>query len=97
MFGRQATEEMTVAELQPPSRFVLTAQNHGTRYRAEHLVTARGQDHCHVKLTFEGQPTTLAARLMNPLALLMRGTVSKQLAADLDDIKRSAEQKAEER
>ena len=34
MFGRQATEEMTVAALEPPNRTVLTAQNHGVRYTA---------------------------------------------------------------
>ena len=42
MFGRQATEEMTFAEIAPPDRFVLTAFNHGTAYRAEHLFAARG-------------------------------------------------------
>jgi carbon monoxide dehydrogenase subunit G len=94
MFGHQATEEMTVAELRSPTRFVLTAENHGTRYRAEHLITPDGPRGTHVKLVFEGQPVTLTARLMSPLALLMRGTIRKQLAADLNDIKRSAEEKA---
>jgi len=33
IFGRQATEEMTVAEIEAPRRLILTAFNHGTAYR----------------------------------------------------------------
>ncbi len=40
MFGRTATEEMTVAALNPPGRFDLTAENHGTRYLAHHEIVA---------------------------------------------------------
>ena len=39
MFGRKATEEMTVAVHDPPRRFDLTAENHGTRYLARHEIT----------------------------------------------------------
>lgn len=92
MFGREATEEMTVAELDPPGRFVLTAENHGTRYRADHILEAvpRG-----TKLTmrFEGTPVTLWARLFAPMGFLMIGAVRGQLASDLADIKRAAEVK----
>lgn len=90
MFGREATEEMTVSELTPPTRFVLTAFNHGTAYRAEHSL-APTNGGTRLTLTFEGIPKTLGARLLMPLGLMMKGTVKKQLAADLADIKRAAE------
>jgi len=34
------------------------------------------------------------ARLMTPLALVLTGTIRKQLAADLADVKREAERRA---
>ncbi len=96
MFGREATEEMTVAELAPPGRFVLTAFNHGTAFHAEHVLAAV-EGGTRLTLVFDGTPTTFLARLMQPLEFLMRGTVTKQLAADLADIKRAAEGQASQR
>ncbi len=90
MLGRKATEEMTVTELVPPERFVLTAFNHGTRYRAEHLFRAVAGG-TQLRLVFVGVPETLAARLLTPLGWLMRGTVMRQLEADFADLKRAAE------
>ena len=93
MFGRQATEEMTVAEIEAPRRLILTAFNHGTAYRAEHLFEAHGGG-TKLELAFEGRPVTLLARLLAPLGLLFRGTVKRQLAADLADLAREAERRA---
>ncbi len=90
MFGREAIEEMTVAEISPPQRFVLTATNRGTAYRAEHLLEAHDAG-TRLRLIFDGTPQTLAARLLAPLGYLMRGTIERQLAVDLADLKRAAE------
>jgi carbon monoxide dehydrogenase subunit G len=93
MFGRRATEEMTVAEMAPPRRLVLTALNHGTAYRAEHSLGPMGQ-HTRLKLVFDGRPATLVAWLLMPLGMLFRGALKRQLAADLADLKREAERQA---
>ncbi len=93
MFGRQATEEMTVAEIEAPLRLIFTAFNHGTAYRAEHLFEAHGGG-TKLVLAFEGRPATLLARLLTPLGLLFRGTVKRQLEADLADLAREAERRA---
>lgn len=90
MFGREAVEEMTVAEITPPARLVLTAESHGTRYRAVHTFTPDGEG-TRLTLEFDGVPVTLAARLMTPLAWMMRRQIKSQLAADLVDLKRVAE------
>jgi uncharacterized protein YndB with AHSA1/START domain len=92
MFGRKATEEMTVAEIEPPRRLVLTAFNHGTAYRVEHLLAAEGLG-TRVTLAFEGRPVTLGARLLMPLGLLFAGTVRRQLRSDLADLGREAERR----
>ena len=90
MYGREATEEMTVAELDPPKSFVLTAENHGTRYRAEHTFVPDGRG-TRLTMTFSGKPVTLLARLFMPLGLLMAGSLKRTLEADLADLKRAAE------
>ena len=78
MFGRQATEEMTFAEVEPPHRFVFTAFNHGTAYRAEHTFAADARG-TRMRLAFEGQPSTLVSRLFAPLGRLFAGTVQRQI------------------
>jgi hypothetical protein len=93
MFGREATEEMTVSELAPPQRFVLTAENHGTRYRAEHVL-APADTATRLTLVFSGEPVSFSARLLSPLGWLMSGHLKKQLEADLDDLQRAAERLA---
>ena len=96
MFGRQATEEMTFAEIEPPHRFVLTAFNHGTAYHAEHTFAADARG-TRMRLAFEGQPSTLVSRLFAPLGRLFAGTVQRQLEADLADLKHEAERRYRER
>jgi hypothetical protein len=92
MFGRRASEEMTVAELVPPQRLVLTAFNHGTAYRAEHRF-APDLAGTRMTLVFEGRPTALLARLFAPLGRLFAGAVRRQLETDGADLKREAERR----
>jgi hypothetical protein len=93
MFGRSATEEMTVALLDPPRRFDLTAENHGTRYRAEHAIapTAGGS---RLRLVFGGEAMTVGAKLGMLLGAAFKGAVKKQLQSDLADVKAEAERRA---
>ena len=83
MFGRQASEDMTLAQIEPPRRFLLTAFNHGTAYRAEHLFAPEAAG-TRTTLVFEGQPATLLARLFAPLGWLFLGSLKRQLELDLD-------------
>jgi uncharacterized protein YndB with AHSA1/START domain len=93
MFGRPATEEMTVADLEPPRRFVLTAENHGTRYVATHEVTPSASG-ARLALTFAGTPVTFAARLFSVIGLLFMGSLRRQLETDLREVKAEAERRA---
>jgi len=92
MFGKTATEEMTVVEIEPPNRLLLAASNHGTQYRVEHKLAAAGAG-TRLSLQFSGTPVTLLARIFAPLGLLFAGSVRKQIEKDLADLKREAEQR----
>ena len=92
MFGKRATEEMTVAELDPPRRLVLTAHNHGTAYRAEHLFEPQDNG-TRLTLIFVGEPQSLLARVFSPIGYMMLGTLRRQLASDLADLAREAERR----
>jgi carbon monoxide dehydrogenase subunit G len=92
MFGREATEEMTVTAIDP-RQMVLTAENHGTRSVASHTI-APAAGGSRLNLTFEGAPVSFAARLLGMIGLLFRGALHRQLAADLADLKGEAERRA---
>ncbi len=93
MFGRTATEEMTVAEVVSPQRLVFTAENHGTRYRVVHSVQA-APDGARLTVAFEGTPVTITARLLSAIGVLFAGALRRQLESDLADIKAEAERRA---
>ena len=95
MFGRKATEEMTVAAHDPPRRFDLSAENHGTRYLARHEITP-APGGARLRLEFGGTALTFGARLGMAIGFLFKGAVKRQLRADLDHLKAEAERRARE-
>lgn len=92
IFGRRTTEEMTVADIDPPHRLVLTAFAHGTEYRAEHTFEPEGSRTL-MTLVFQGLPVATSARLLAPLGWLLLGIVKRQLVTDLADLAREAERR----
>lgn len=91
--GSVATVEMTVAQMQPPELYVLTAENHGARYRIEHIFEDAPYGTA-MTLRFLASPLTTSARLMSPLGLLFRSALHRQLKADVNDLKTSVENRA---
>ena len=90
MFGKEATEEMTVAEFEPPRRYVLLAESHGSRYRSELRFEPDGAG-TEVVMSFRGEPLTAVAKVMSVLMKPMMKSMSKLCAKDLADLKRSIE------
>jgi len=84
---------MTVKKLEAPRLFVLSALSHGTHFRAEHRFEPDG-DGTRMTVLFEGRPMTLLARLLTPLALLVIGSVRREIAADLAGLAREAERRS---
>src|SRR5688572_2713687 len=90
MLGREATEEMTVTTFEPPRRYTLSAESHGSRYHTELTFVPDGQG-TRITMTFQGTPISFMARVMSVLMRPMMKTVMKACAKDLDDIKAAAE------
>ncbi|MFD6246039.1 SRPBCC family protein [Streptomyces roseolus] len=93
MLGKEATEEMTVTECEPPDRYVTVADSHGMHYVSELSLRAEGPDGSVLRMAFSARPAdgrrrNLLARL---LARFGAKAVSKALAKDLDDIARAVE------
>ncbi|MBT2438560.1 SRPBCC family protein [Streptomyces sp. ISL-36] len=95
MLGKEATEEMTVTESEPPDRYVTVADSHGMRYVSEIALRPDGAGATTVRMTFSASPS--AGRSMGPLARLVSGlgakAVSRALARDLDDVAASVERR----
>jgi carbon monoxide dehydrogenase subunit G len=90
MFGREATEEMTITAFEPPKGYTLSAESHGSRYHTELSFAPEGQG-TRVTFTFQGTPVTLMARVMSVLMRPMINSAMKACAKDLDDIKAAIE------
>lgn len=92
MMGKEATEEMWVTASEPPERYVVEAESHGTHYVSEFRLLTSGPETTTVRLTFSavlpGGVRGLAARVLGPIAA--RG-VRKALLQDLDDVARVVE------
>ncbi|KUM74909.1 SRPBCC family protein [Streptomyces curacoi] len=92
MFGKEATEEMWVTACEPPDRYVVEAESHGTHYVSEWLLRADGPSATTVRMTFTAVPP---GGVMGLLARILGGVgaraVSQAVARDLDDIAAAVE------
>ncbi|WP_282697674.1 SRPBCC family protein [Streptomyces sp. CC208A] len=93
MLGREATEEMTVTECEPPDRYVTVADSHGVRYVSELSLRADGPGASVLRMTFSARPAhgRVPGLLTRALARVGTKAVSRMLAKDLDDIARAVE------
>ncbi len=90
MFGREATEEMTFTQLDPPRGYTLEANSCGCLYRSVITIDRKG-DGSELTMTFDAKPLTFFAKLMSPLGKLMAGTMKKCISQDLDHLKAALE------
>lgn len=95
LFGKEATEEMTVTEFTPPKRFTLETESCGCHYVCRHHLIHDIAGTL-FKLEIETQAKTFMAKMMSPLSKLMSGSMRKIIEADLEDLKRVAERAAAE-
>ncbi|MEM7587328.1 MAG: SRPBCC family protein [Acidobacteriota bacterium] len=91
MFGREATEEMTVERFEPPNLYTLSAASHGSEYLTSFQLTERDGS-THVEMTFQATPKSLFAKLMNGLlGKMMVKTIVTECSKDLDDLRTAVE------
>ena len=91
MFGKTATEVMTIVEAEPLKYYKTHAESHGAIY--ESIISIDHQDGKLVlKMGFQGTPVTLMGKLMGLFFdRLMKKSTIKALDQDLQDIKRYIE------
>lgn len=92
MFGKEATEVMWVTEFNSNRNYVVEAESHGTHYRSEYMFEEKG-DGVLVKMTFEGTPLSLPAKLMGLLFIFFAKSTKKLLEQDMQDLKTFLEKK----
>lgn len=93
MMKREATEELAITEFDRPRHYAVEADSCGCHFRTDVRVSGESGG-SRVEMVTTSRATTLLAKLMTPLGVMMAGTMRKCLEADLDDVKRAAEQEA---
>ena len=86
VFGRSASEEMWVTDLEAPRFYEVAAASHGTEYLSRYTF-APVEGGTRVSLTFSGTPVSATAKVMGRLTgWIADGQVGKMLQKDLDDL-----------
>jgi carbon monoxide dehydrogenase subunit G len=93
MFKRDATEEMEITEFEPNRRYTVGANSCGARFTSIFQFRPDG-DGTVVTLEINSKPVSLLAKLLSPLAGLMKGMMLKCVQQDLNDLKAVAESTA---
>lgn len=92
MFGREATEEMWVAEVDPGRSYTVEAENHGVRYVSTFTFRPSGAEQTEAVVTFGAQPRTRVARVLGTITNAVAArAVAKTLEGDLEDLGNAAE------
>ncbi|QEG35548.1 SRPBCC family protein [Bythopirellula goksoeyrii] len=89
-FGKQTTEEMVVTAFDEPHGYTVECDSSGAHYVATYVLIPDIWGTT-VKVDFDCQATTLLAKAMAPLTLLMMGPMKKCVEGDLEDVKQLAE------
>ena len=91
MFGKTATEDMTVTELDPGRSYTTEARSHGAYYRSTHFVEPI-EGGSRITMAFAAQPTSPISKIFSlTIGRLFDSYTRKALAKDLTDIAAAAE------
>jgi carbon monoxide dehydrogenase subunit G len=91
MFGKEATEEMTVTSLTPGESYTTEAESCGCHYTCVVRVAPEG-DGSVLAMSMHARGVTLLGRVMGAVMTpLMKGMACKAFAKDLQDLKAAAE------
>ena len=93
MFKRDTTEEMEITEFEPNRRYTVSADSCGAHFTSTFHFRPE-DDGTVVTLEINSKPVSLLAKLLSPLAGLMKGMMLKCVQQDLNDLKAVAESTA---
>jgi carbon monoxide dehydrogenase subunit G len=92
MFGRTATEDMWVTELDPGHSYVVEANSHGAEYRTTQSVAPAGDGGSVLSMSFSANPTGTMAKVMSAtVGRFFVNATRKAFEQDLADIAAAAE------
>jgi Polyketide cyclase / dehydrase and lipid transport len=87
LYGKRATEKMTVSRFDPPDALELTAASHGMACLSTYRFS-REAARTRVSLTFQGTPQSTPARIFAPvMGPIMTSPMQKMLKRDLEDMR----------
>lgn len=93
MFGKSATEEMTVTAVDPGRSYTTQAQHGGAHYTSVMAVEPDGPDACVLSMHFDAQVSGVLNKTLGAVVgKLMEGTTRKLMQQDLADIAEAAEE-----
>jgi uncharacterized protein YndB with AHSA1/START domain len=90
MFGKEATETFEITEYVANKTLTMQAHSCGMLYTVTHHFHEES-DGTRIELIMTGQAQRFFAKLMTPLAWLMRGMMKKHIAKDLANLAKAAE------
>ncbi len=91
MFGKTATEDMTVTVVDPGRSYTTEAHNRGVRYLSSMTVEPTGADSCVLSMHFSAEVSGLLNKTLGAVVgRLMMGTTRKMMQQDLNDIAAAA-------
>lgn len=95
MFGKKATEDMSITKWFPPNSYIVEARSHGCHYLTditfESLPEQDGKPVSTMTMSFNATPETFGAKIMMLVFSFMTKKLVQCLADDLRDIKAVAE------
>jgi hypothetical protein len=90
MFGREATEEMEVVEMDPPRALSFGCESNGFRYRMQMSFTPQGTG-TQMQMRFQAEALTFFGKVMGTLMKPFAKKMMSGCGKDLDDIAAIAE------
>lgn len=91
MFGKTATEDMTVTAIDPGRSYTTAAESHGAKYRSTHSVEPIDGG-SRISMAFGAEPTSFFARVFSmTVGRLFDNATRKAIVKDLEDISAAAE------
>jgi carbon monoxide dehydrogenase subunit G len=92
MFGKSASEEMTVTEVEPGRSYTTQAQHGKAAYTSVMSVEPNGDDACVLSMHFDAEVSGVLNKTLGAVVgKLMEGSTRKLMQQDLADIAEAAE------
>ena len=86
MFKKEHTEEMEIADFDPPNGYSVLGESCGSAFTSKFTFTEQDGG-TRIDMTMTWKSLTFFAKLMSPLGALMSGPMKKAMAKDFADLK----------